>query len=92
MLTCTFVCGGASGSQDYNHYVNSAARGAFKTIVTEGNQHQFNPILGGHRDHYEHLLSYFLLDASSLWPQAKLVLGCKAREDHCGNFDREDSS
>ncbi|CAE7605612.1 LPEAT1 [Symbiodinium microadriaticum] len=40
---CFHACGRHSRIQDYNRFVNSAARGVFETVVTEGNLHQFNP-------------------------------------------------
>ncbi|CAE7396377.1 cysK [Symbiodinium sp. CCMP2592] len=40
---CFHACGRHSRIQDYNRFVNSAARGVFQTVVTEGNLHQFNP-------------------------------------------------
>eukprot|EP00439_Symbiodinium_sp_Y106_P080202 s351_g18.t5 len=40
---CFHACGRHSRIQDYNRFVNSAARGVFQTVVTEGNLHQFSP-------------------------------------------------
>jgi len=40
---CFHACGRHARIQDYNRFVHAEAKGLFRSIVTEGNQHEVNP-------------------------------------------------